>query len=142
MLKEVLVAAVLLAGTGPQALTGAEIIAAFEGATVTGAYADGTAFRESYATGGRIKYWDPRGDFTGNWSVTNNLFCTFYDATDGGSALSGGCFRVEKIGSNCFDFLVAAQSSEEALDPQAKPSYTARGSITGIASTCPDPLQV
>ncbi len=142
MLKEVVVAAVLLAGAEPRPLTGAEIIAAFEGTTVTGTYADGMAFRESYATGGRISYWDPRGDFTGNWSVTNNLFCTFYDPKDSNAALNGGCFRVEKIGANCFDFLVAAQSNEEALDPKAKPSYTARGSVSGKPSTCPDPLQV
>ncbi|MCA0434665.1 MAG: hypothetical protein LCH46_15580 [Proteobacteria bacterium] len=142
MWKELLLVATVLAGAEPKALNGPEIIAAFDGHTISGAYADGTAFRETYLSGGRINYWDPRGDFTGTWSVTNNLFCTFYDQPGDSQGLVGGCFRVEMIGRNCFDFLVAAASSEEALDPKARPQYTARGSIDGAPSTCPDPLQV
>jgi hypothetical protein len=135
-------AAAILIGSEPAALSGPEIIAAFESKTITGSYADGMAFRESYHGNGRLNYQDPRGNFTGNWSITNNLFCTFYDQQSDGGSLAGGCFRIEKISGNCYDFLVAAGSNEEALNPSGKPGYTARASISGAASTCPSPLQV
>lgn len=127
------------AGTAPEprALPGPEIISLFAGVTITGAYADATPFRESYAAEGTLSYWDPRGPAAGQWSVVNNLFCTFYDS------LAGGCFRIEQVGANCFDFYAAASSEQEAATtPDQKPRYTARGSIAGKPSTCPDQLQV
>lgn len=119
----------------PKPLQGPEIIAAFEGKTVAGAYADGLAFRESYAAGGAIDYWDPRTASTGQWSVVNNLFCTFY------TSMNGGCFRIVQVSANCFDFYAAADTAREALDPAKRADYTARGSVQGVASTCPDELQ-
>jgi hypothetical protein len=121
----------------PAAMTGPEIISAFEGKTVTGAYADGMAVRESYQVGGGIIYWDPfYGSRTGKWSVVNNLFCTFYDG------MTGGCFRVERLSENCFDYLALASSEQEALTPTDKPRYTARAFIEGKPSTCPDEVSV
>lgn len=130
------IAATATEPAGPRVLEGADIISAFEGKTVAGAYADGLAFRETYFSGGKIDYWDPRATSAGQWSVVNNLFCTFY------TAMSGGCFRIVQVSTNCFDFYAAADSTREALDPQGRQDYTARGSIQGIASTCPDELQV
>jgi hypothetical protein len=121
----------------PVPMQGPDLIATFDGKTVSGVYADGLAVRESYLVGGGITYWDPNwGDKTGKWSVVNNLFCTFYDG------MSGGCFTVERIGANCFDFLVSASSEEEALQPGNRKDYTARVSIDGAKSTCPDELSV
>ena len=121
----------------PVVMQGPELIAAFDGKTASGAYGDGTPVRETYLVGGGITYWDPNwGDKTGKWSVINNLFCTFYDG------MTGGCFRVERIGANCFDFLVAASSEEEALQPGQRRDYTARVFIEGAPSTCPDELSV
>ena len=119
----------------PRILAGPEIIAAFEGKTVAGAYSDGLAVKETYAVGGAITYWDPRGEDTGNWSVMNNLFCTFY------SSMAGGCFRVVQVSANCFDYYAMTTSPEEALNPTGKSAYTARASVQGMASTCPDELQ-
>lgn len=123
------------AAPAPVVLDGPAIIAAFDGKTVAGAYADGLAFRESYFNGGAIDYWDPRGAATGQWSVVNNLFCTFYDT------MAGACFRIEQVSANCFDYFAAADTQEQALTPDSKPRYTARGSVSGVKSTCPDELQ-
>jgi hypothetical protein len=122
---------------GPIVLEGPAIIAIFEGKTVSGVYADGTTVRESYQVGGKITYWDPYyGNRTGQWSVVNNLFCTFYDG------MTGGCFRVERVSENCFDYLAQASSEQEALAPTDKPRYTARAFIEGRPSTCPDEVTV
>jgi hypothetical protein len=124
-------------GKPPVALTGPEIIATFEGKTVTGAYADGTAVRETYLVGGAIDYWDPLyGNRTGQWSIVNSLFCTFYDG------MTGGCFRIERLSENCFDYFAQASSEQEALNPTDKPRYTARAFIEGKPSTCPDEVSV
>ncbi len=126
----------LLAADQPRALSGTGIIQAFDGKTITGAYADGVAFREAYHADGTLSYVDVRGSFVGRWSVRNNLFCTFY------ADIAGACFRIEKISDNCFDFFAAAESEAEALNPPNKPRYTARASVVGSPDTCPDPLQV
>lgn len=121
----------------PMVMAGPELITTFDGRTVSGAYHDGVPVRESYAVGGGITYWDSHwGDKTGTWSVVNGLFCTFYDG------MAGGCFRVERLGSNCFDFLAAASSEEEALQPGLRQDYTARVSIEGAESSCPEELSV
>jgi hypothetical protein len=119
----------------PKILTGPEIIAAVDGKTFSGAYYDGIPFRETYGTDGKITYWDPRGNYTGTWSVTNNLFCTFYEG------IQGACFKVEQVSANCYDVYAAANTTEEALNPQEKPLYTARGWIEGTQATCPSDLQ-
>jgi hypothetical protein len=120
------------------ALDGPTIIKIFDGKGVTGVYADGTPVKETYKTGGGIDYWDPYRSTTGIWSVVNNQLCTFYD--DG--EMSGGCFRVEQVSANCFDYLALAGSTAEALAPSDKPRYTARASIDGTPETCPDELAV
>lgn len=130
-------AALAAQGKSPVILMGPEIIAAFEGKTVSGVYADGTAVRETYLLGGAITYWDPfYGSRTGQWSVVNNQFCTFYDG------MTGGCFRIERVSENCFDYLAQAASEQEALAPKEKPRYTARAFIEGKPSTCPDEVSV
>ena len=120
----------------PKLLKGPEIITAFEGKTVSGAYHDGLAFRETYFNGGKIDYWDPRAASAGNWSVVNNLFCTFY------TTMAGGCFSIVQVSANCFDFYAAADSEQQALEGVTRADYTARGAVQGAASTCPDDLQV
>jgi hypothetical protein len=119
-------------------LDGPAIIKVFDGKAVSGVYADGTEVKEAYKTGGGIDYWDPYRVTTGTWSVVNNLLCTFYDD----DAMSGGCFRVEQVSTNCFDYFALAGSTDEAMNPADKPRYTARASIVGEPETCPDELSV
>jgi hypothetical protein len=123
---------------GSVVLDGPAIIKVFENQMVTGVYADGTPVKERYALGGGIDYWDSYRSSKGTWSVVNNLLCTFYDNTE----MSGGCFRVEQVSTNCFDYFALADSTEEALKPEGAPRYTARGHIEGLPDTCPDALSV
>jgi hypothetical protein len=123
----------------PVALDGPSIIKVFEGKTVSGVYADGTPVSETYAVGGDIPFYkDKFRSATGKWSTVNNLFCTFYNDDQ----MSGGCFRVEQVSANCFDYFALANSTDEALAPQDRPRYTARASIDGIPATCPEDLSV
>lgn len=119
-------------------LDGPAILKIFDGKGVTGVYADRTPVRESYDSGGGINYWDPYRISTGTWSVVNNQLCTFYNDAE----MNGGCFRVEQVSANCFDYYAAATTTTEALTPSDQPRYTARASIDGIPETCPDELSV
>jgi hypothetical protein len=125
----------------PQSRTsmdGPSILKVFDGKTLKGVYADGTPVQETYLVGGKIDYWDSNRVSTGQWSVVNNLLCTFYDSAE----MSGACFRVIQVSTNCFDYFALASSEAEALSPTGKPNYTARASIVGIPETCPDELAV
>lgn len=123
----------------PRVLDGAAILKIMEGKTFEGVYGDGTPVRESYATGGLIPdYYDPTRQVTGKWSIVNNTLCTFYDD----DAMSGGCFRVEQVSVNCFDYYAVATSETEALGPGQKPRYTARAHVKGLPDTCPKDLSV
>jgi hypothetical protein len=123
---------------GPVVLDGPAIIRVFEGKSVRGVYSDGRPVQEAYAVGGGIDYWETAMTSTGKWSVVNNLLCTFYDNPE----MVGGCFQVLQVNANCFDYMVLAGSTEEALTPQGTPRYTARGHIEGMPDTCPDELSV
>jgi hypothetical protein len=123
----------------PRKLDGPAIVKLLEGKTLEGVYSDGTPVRESYAVGGLIPdYYDPIRQVTGKWSVVNNTLCTFYDD----EAMSGGCFRVEQVSVNCFDYFVVATSETEALGPGQQPRYTARAAVKGLPETCPKDLSV
>jgi hypothetical protein len=134
-----------LAGLSPtwagdiSVLKGPDILAMLSGKTVRGAYADGTAFTETFWPDGKDTYWDPRGTTTGKWSVARDLMCFEYDSE---SNMSGGCFRVEKNGSNCFEFYAVAKSVNDVPLPGTKPRYVARASADGVEGACPAELQV
>jgi hypothetical protein len=123
----------------PRVMDGPAILKLLEGKTLQGVYSDGTPVSESYAIGGKIPdYADPLRKVTGTWSIVNNTLCTFYDDNQ----MSGGCFRVEQVSANCFDYYVVAGSETEALGPNDKPRYTARAHVLGLPDTCPDELSV
>jgi hypothetical protein len=131
-------AALMLVGSpsGHETLRAADMTAAFKGQTISGAYGNGAPFTETYGGDGKIAYRDSYGPMTGHWSVVNDLFCTFYDAPT-----AGGCFTVERIGENCFDFYAAAGTIEEAQAKEKRRVYAARGWITTKPPTCPPDLQ-
>ena len=43
----------------------------------------------------------------GHWSVASGTFCTIYDDDP-----TGGCFRVQKTGANCFEFYFVARTED------------------------------
>jgi hypothetical protein len=113
-------------------MTDSDIRAAFAGVTIEGIYASDMTFVESYAADGRIEYTEQRRKMTGNWSVVNAQFCTIYDM-----AATGGCFRVVRLGDNCFEFYFQSRDEKTAAEPDpGKPSWTAQGWRKGEKPTC------
>lgn len=115
-----------------------DINRAFSGKTIDGHYSDGGTFIESYTSDGRISYQDQRRQQAGRWSVRSGTFCTIYDIDP-----TGGCYRVHKVSENCFEFYFAARTEEQAeKGPDDKPSWTARGWVKDVPSTCAENVGV
>ena len=134
-------AAVLLtpiAATAETWLAEAEILNALAGKTIEGRYASGLAFIERYLPDGRIEYFESGRSIGGHWSVTSGTLCTIYDLDS-----AGGCFRVTRVGANCFEFYFAARSEAAAPGPEgSEQRWTARGSVSGEKSACQDGANV
>lgn len=107
-----------------------EIRAALGGKSIDGHYRSGRTFTETYRADGRLTYRDDIRESGGHWSLVNGSFCTIYD----GDA-SGGCFRVRRSGSNCYEFYFVARTEAEAVNPR-EPDWTARGWYNDRKDTC------
>jgi hypothetical protein len=116
-------------------LSGPDIMAQFKGATIDGRYASGKAFTERYATDGRLSYTEPGLTLGGHWSVTEGTLCTIYDYD-----ATGGCYRVVRVDTNCYEFYFVSRTEAAAPGPPngGKPSWTARGALQGKPSACRD----
>jgi hypothetical protein len=138
-IRTLLLATAALLTAGPAAATAAakwmgdaDIKAAFAGTTIEGVYSNGETFDESYMANGRIDYVEARRKLSGHWSVVNAQFCTIYDTSP-----TGGCFRVTRIGPNCFEFYFQTRDEKQAAEPDpGQPSWTARGWRKGEKATC------
>ncbi len=109
----------------------------FRGVEIDGHYASGRTFSEAYRRDGRLEYRERDRETRGRWSVEAGSFCTIYDMDS-----SGGCYRVKRVGRNCFEFYFVARTEDQArLDPN-KPSWTARGWIKSETATCADGASV
>jgi hypothetical protein len=118
----------------PVWLDGGEILEQFKDATIDGRYASGKAFTERYAADGRVAYKEPGMTLAGHWSVTEGTLCTIYDGDP-----SGGCYRVARVDTNCYEFYFVSRTEEAAPGPpDGKPAWTARGALQGQASACHD----
>jgi hypothetical protein len=102
----------------------------FAGQTIDGHYPNGSTFTETYDGTGRIDYRDTMRSSGGRWSIVEGTFCTIYDDDP-----TGGCFRVIKSGTNCFEFYFVARTEDEASRPRS-PDWTARGWLADRNSTC------
>jgi hypothetical protein len=116
----------------PKWMGDTDIRAAFAGTTIEGIYSNGETFNESYLASGRIDYVEAKRQMVGHWSVVNAQFCTIYD-----SSPTGGCFRVARLGPNCFEFYFQTRDEKQAAEPDpGTPSWTARGWRKGEKATC------
>ena len=102
--------------------------------TIDGQYADGRYFTERYGADMALDYSEGPRETTGHWSVVSGTFCTIYNGDP-----SGGCFRVARIGANCFEFYFVARTEDEVRRREdGKPGWTARGWVKGKKATCQD----
>ncbi len=114
-----------------------DLRAAFAGREIAGHYDDGARFRETFRPDGSVHYEDELRTSGGHWSITAGTLCTIYDDNP-----SGGCFRVRRVGSNCFEFHFVARTEDDAGRAPGKPDWTARGWLADEFSNCPDPESV
>ena len=113
-------------------MSDSDIRAAFAGTTIEGVYGSGEKFVESYLANGRIDYVEARRKLAGQWSVVNAQFCTIYDVSP-----TGGCFRVVRLGDNCFEFYFQSRDEQKAAEPDpGQPSWTAQGWRKDEKPTC------
>jgi hypothetical protein len=125
-------------GLSAEWLPGTEISRLLGGKMLEGRYASGRAFIERYLPDGRIEYLEDGNAIGGHWSITAGTLCTIYDTEP-----AGGCFRVSRSGANCFEFYFVARTEATAPGPEgAKPSWTARGSVSGEPNACQDESNV
>ena len=111
---------------------------AFSGKAIEGHYSDGREFKERYDSDGGLYYKDDKRVHYGRWSLQAGTFCTIYDFDP-----SGGCYRVHKVGPNCFEFYFTARTAREAQSGEnGEPSWTARAWRSDTASTCPGAVSV
>jgi hypothetical protein len=89
-------------------MTGAELSSSLSGMTMTGNYGNGVKFTETYHPDGSIDYWDDQGTDTGRWFVRDDLFCTFYDASE------GACYSVRRSAANCYEYFTEEDESGTA----------------------------
>jgi hypothetical protein len=112
-------------------MTEADLEAALAGKAVAGEYPNGRPFKETYEAGGRVSYADDLHASGGRWSIEAGTFCTIYDDDP-----MGGCFRVHKVGSNCYEFYFVARTEEQARKDPKEPDWTARAWLEDEPSTC------
>lgn len=119
-------------------LTAAEIESGLGGKTLEGMYVTGQRFTERYLLGGQLEYVEDGKVMTGHWSVTAGTLCTIYDTDP-----MGGCYRVVRSGSNCYEFYFVSRSEEAAPGPPGvKPDWTARGAVDGQIDACKEGVHV
>jgi hypothetical protein len=109
-------------------MSGAEILAALPGMTMTGSYADGVKFTETYHADKHITYQDDRGSDTGSWFERDGLFCTFY------VSLQGACFKVVRTGANCYEYYVA--EGQDGIKSEPASHWNSVGWDVAKPSTC------
>lgn len=109
----------------------------FRGVEIDGHYASGRTFSEAYRSDGRLEYRERDRETRGRWSVEAGSFCTIYDMDT-----SGGCYRVKRVGRNCFEFYFVARTEQQARQDPNRPSWTARGWMKSEAATCADGASV
>jgi hypothetical protein len=106
----------------------------FNGATIDGRYVSGKPFTEHYGSDGRLNYVEHGMTLGGHWSITQGTLCTIYDYDE-----TGGCYRVARVDTNCYEFYFVSRTEVAAPGPSdGKPRWTARGAIQGQASACKD----
>ncbi len=106
----------------------------FNGATIDGRYVNGKPFTEHYGSDGRLSYVERDMTLGGHWSITQATLCTIYDYDE-----TGGCYRVSRVDTNCYEFYFVSRTEEAAPGPSdGKPRWTARGAIQGKPSACKD----
>ena len=116
-------------------ITGDALISEFKDVTHDGAYNFTDAgdprrfYNETHHADGTTTYRESLGVTQGTWSIQNDNLCFTYDS----QTMTGGCFRVYKVG-NCFYYY--SNSIIRRADELDQDYWTARSVRDGDTPTC------
>ena len=108
-----------------------EIVAAFVDQQLSGVYPSGMPWSELIRSDGTSDYREGGSRREGRWWMRRDDFCFRYDLP-----LSGGCFRVVRLGANCYELYALSMSDDAAPGPQAGTSWNGRMWRDDASPTC------
>lgn len=108
-----------------------DIIAAFVDQQLSGVYPSGAPWSELVRSDGTSDYREGANRREGRWWMQNDNFCFRYDLP-----LSGGCFRVVRIGANCYELYAVNPGQEAVSGPQVGANWNGRMWRDDAAPTC------
>ena len=108
-----------------------DIIAAFVDQQLSGVYPSGAPWSELVRSDGTSDYREGGNQREGRWWMQNDNFCFRY-----GLPLSGGCFRVVRIGANCYELYAVNPGQETVPGPQTGANWNGRMWRDHAAPTC------
>ena len=108
-----------------------ENVAAFADQQLSGVYPSGVPWSELIRSDGTSDYREGGNRREGVWWMRGDDFCFRY-----GIPLSGGCFRVVRIGANCYELYAVNPGEVPAPGPQTGASWNGRMWRDNTAPTC------
>jgi hypothetical protein len=114
----------------------AELRAEFSGRHMQGYYHNGNTWIASYVADGQLEYRHNSEAADGNWSVRGSIFCVFYQLASRGAYPSGGCLKVIRRGSNCYEYYRATRLGDDEVSIDLPPVWHSRGWRSGEPPTC------
>ncbi len=108
-----------------------DIIAAFVDQQLSGVYPGGAPWSELVRSDGTSDYREGGRQREGRWWMQGDNFCFRYDLP-----LSGGCFRVVRIGANCYELYAVNPGQETVPGPQAGANWNGRMWRDDAPPTC------
>jgi hypothetical protein len=116
-------------------LTASDIKQFMFGTTMSGQYASGKTWAETFNRDGTSQYAEDGKTINGKMTLNGHYLCFTYNADP---SLNGGCFEVWKRGANCFDFYSVGLDSPSASMDQRRfgRGWDARAWYANQQSTC------
>ncbi len=109
-----------------------EIVAAFVDQQLSGVYPSGLPWSELIRSDGTSDYREGGNRRTGRWWMRGHQFCFRYELP-----MSGGCFRVVRMGANCYElYAVTASGDAPPAPPNAEGQWNGRMWRDDAAPTC------
>lgn len=101
---------------------------------LTGVYPSGVPWSEVISTDGTTDYEEAGIRSRGRWTLSGSVFCFTYDLP-----LAGGCFRMIKVGGNCYELYVESDATRRSLPPPREAvAWNGRMWRAAERSTCED----
>jgi hypothetical protein len=108
-----------------------EIVAAFANRQLSGIYPSGLPWSELIRSDGTSDYREGERRREGRWWMRGHNFCFSY-----APPMSGGCFRVVRIGTNCYELYAVNPGDGPSPAPGADEDWNGRMWRDDVPPTC------